>query len=136
MIAALSDLRPVIQGKKWYWALFVNAINLMFVYSWRIYENAVGKNVQKKQFKDEIVGILLQVASENPAMSRGQAQVYQSQRQYGTMVKVTIHRIVLLKNASCAEKVQGSTAKSAKKHCTYPSASRFSTKSSFCNGSK
>ena len=64
---ALSDLRPVIQGKKWYWALFVNAINLMFVYSWRIYEIAVGKKVQQKQFRDEIVGVLLQVPSEKPS---------------------------------------------------------------------
>ena len=30
---ALSDLRPVIRGKKWYWPLVINAINIAFVYS-------------------------------------------------------------------------------------------------------
>ena len=63
---AQSDLRPVIQGKIWYWTLFVNAINLMFVYSLRIYELAVGRKNEQKQFRDETVGVLLQVASERP----------------------------------------------------------------------
>ena len=30
---ALSDLRPVIRGKKWYGPLVINAINIAFVYS-------------------------------------------------------------------------------------------------------
>ena len=30
---ALSDLRPVIHGKKWYWPLVINAINITLVYS-------------------------------------------------------------------------------------------------------
>ena len=64
---ALSDLRPEIQGEKWYWTLFVNAINLMFVNSWKMYEIAVGKKVQQKQFRGEIVGILIQVVSEKPS---------------------------------------------------------------------
>ena len=64
---ALSELHPVIEGKKWYWTLFVNAINVKFVYSSRIYETAAGKKVQQKQFRDEIVGFLLQVASEKPS---------------------------------------------------------------------
>ena len=63
---ALSDLRPVIQGEKWYWTLFVKAINLMFVFSWMIYELVVGEKVQRKQFRDEIAGNLLQVAAERP----------------------------------------------------------------------
>ena len=35
--------------------VFVNAINLMFVYSWIIYELDVGGKVQHKQIKDETV---------------------------------------------------------------------------------
>ena len=30
---ALSNLRPVIHGKKWYWPLVINAINITLVYS-------------------------------------------------------------------------------------------------------
>ena len=63
---ALSDLCPAIQGEKWYWTLFLNAINLMFVYSWMIYELAVGGKVQRKQFRDEIAGTLRQVTAERP----------------------------------------------------------------------
>ena len=33
----LSDLRPVIRLKKSYWPLVVNAINVAFVYSLRMY---------------------------------------------------------------------------------------------------
>ena len=34
---AWSNLRPVICGKDWYWPLLINAINIAFLYSWRLY---------------------------------------------------------------------------------------------------
>ena len=33
----LSDLRPSFNGKKWYWSLIINALNLGFVYCWRLH---------------------------------------------------------------------------------------------------
>ena len=73
--------------------VFVNAINLMFVYSWIIYELDVGGKVQHKQIKDETVGNLLEVAAKRPDNDS------RSQHQFGTMVEVTNHRFVLLENA-------------------------------------
>ena len=63
---ALSDWCPVMQSKKWCWTLFVDAINLISVYSWRNYELPDGGKFQQKQFGGEIVAFLLQVAAERP----------------------------------------------------------------------
>ena len=35
---ALSDLRPNFTGKKWYWSLIINTLNLGFVYCWRLHQ--------------------------------------------------------------------------------------------------
>ena len=55
---ALSDLRPVIQGRKWYWRFLVlivgGIMNFLFV------------EKKNNNFRDEFVGILLQVAAERP----------------------------------------------------------------------
>ena len=42
MDRALSDYRPSIHGKKWYWLLFVNALNVALVYCWRLYRVSTG----------------------------------------------------------------------------------------------
>ena len=34
---ALSNLRPLIRGKKWYWPSLISALNFTFVYSWRVF---------------------------------------------------------------------------------------------------
>ena len=34
---ALSDYRPFIKGKKWYWTLLVNALNISAVFTWRMH---------------------------------------------------------------------------------------------------
>ena len=56
---ALSDYRPEIHGKNWFWSLIVNAINLLCVFTWRIYKIANDKEVPQRDFRDEVVGILL-----------------------------------------------------------------------------
>ena len=63
---ALSDLRPQIQGKKWYWALLINAINLLFVFSWRLYEIANNEKMEQREFRREIVNILLNLDAVIP----------------------------------------------------------------------
>ena len=40
---ALSDLRPNFNGKTWYWSLIINALNLGFVYRWRLHTPIVHK---------------------------------------------------------------------------------------------
>ena len=56
---ALSCLRPVIHGKKWYWPLFINLINIAFVYSWRLYCIVSGETIPQKDFRRHIVGIMI-----------------------------------------------------------------------------
>ena len=56
---ALSDLRPVIRGKKWYWPLAINAIRTGFVYSWRLYRFVSGDTIPLKDFKRHFVGIMI-----------------------------------------------------------------------------
>ena len=55
----LSDLGPVIHGKKWYWPLVINAINIAFVYSWRLYRIVSGETIQEKDFRQHIVEIMI-----------------------------------------------------------------------------
>ena len=35
---ALSDLRPNFNGKKWYWGLIINTLNLGFACCWRLHQ--------------------------------------------------------------------------------------------------
>ena len=66
---ALSDLRPVICGKKCHWPLIINAINIAFVYSWCIYGIISGEALSQKEFRRRVVSIMIrrsasQVANE------------------------------------------------------------------------
>ena len=56
---ALSDLRPVIHGEKWYWPLVINAINIAFVHSWRLYRIVSGETIPQKDFRRHNVGIMI-----------------------------------------------------------------------------
>ena len=56
---ALSDLRPVIRGKKWYWPLAINAIRTGFVYSWRLYRIVSGDTIPLKDFRLHFVSIMI-----------------------------------------------------------------------------
>ena len=49
---ALSDFRPKIMGKRWYWTLLVNALNICVVYTWRLYELLHDKKIPQKYFKE------------------------------------------------------------------------------------
>ena len=71
MDRALSDLRPVIHGKKWYWPLVVNALNIGFVYCSRLYRIVTDENNPQKDFRRHIVTILTKrVLPSVPARSR------------------------------------------------------------------
>ena len=51
---ALSGFRSVIRGKKWYWPLVVNAINIAFMYSWRLYRIVSCETILQKDFRRHI----------------------------------------------------------------------------------
>ena len=56
---ALFDSRPVICGKKWYWPLVINAINIAFLYSWRLYRIISGETIPQKDFRWHIVAVMI-----------------------------------------------------------------------------
>ena len=55
----LSNLRRVIRGKKWYWPLVINVINIAFVYSWQLYRIVPGETILQKSFRRHILGIMI-----------------------------------------------------------------------------
>ena len=117
MDRALSDLRPQIQGKKWYWPLCINAINLLFVYSWRLYEIANNKKVEQREFRRDIVNILLNLVMEIPkGDSQGLVPAQLSISLSGMTTRDIILRASLYENPSCVEKMLEFSTSSAKKH--------------------
>ena len=59
---AWSALRPVIQGKKWYWLLVIQVLNIIFVYSWRVFRIISEEPLPQKSYSQIIVGILIRRA--------------------------------------------------------------------------
>ena len=55
MDRALLDYRPRISGKKWYWPLLINAINIMSVFSWRVYQLSTNAETKQKDFRRSLV---------------------------------------------------------------------------------
>ena len=55
MDRALSEFRPCIHGKKWYWPLLVNALNISVVYTYRFYCILKKKFVPHKEFRMALV---------------------------------------------------------------------------------
>ena len=55
----LSNLRPVICGKKRYWPLVINAINIAFVCSWRLHNIVFGETIPQKNLRRHIVDIMI-----------------------------------------------------------------------------
>ena len=63
---ALADYRPSILGKKWYWTLLVNAINIAVVFSWRVYQLATDKESKQKDFRRTLVTVMLKQSQPRP----------------------------------------------------------------------
>ena len=74
---ALSNFRSVIHGKKWYWPLLVNALNIGFVYCRRLFRIIADDAVEQKTFRHHIVSILLrQFIRVTPARSLPAAKAF------------------------------------------------------------
>ena len=59
---ALSDLRPNFNGKKWYWSLIINALNLGFVYCSRLHQLCTKPKGGQKSFRQAVVQVALMKA--------------------------------------------------------------------------
>ena len=51
---ALSDLRPNFNGKKWYCSLIINALNLGFLYCWRLHQLSTKPKGDQKSFRRDV----------------------------------------------------------------------------------
>ena len=58
---ALSEMRPSIGGKKWYWALLINALNIAAVFSWRLFQLTSNSQIPQKDFRRSRVAVLLKM---------------------------------------------------------------------------
>ena len=58
---SLSELRPKIKGKKWYWTLLINAFNLGLVFSWRIFQLAHTSSISQKDFRLNLAHMMMNV---------------------------------------------------------------------------
>ena len=63
---ALADLRPRVRGKKWYWPLLINAVNVALVFSWRVHQLCTDGQIEQKDFRRQIVAVLLKQAQPRP----------------------------------------------------------------------
>ena len=59
---ALSDVRPDFNGKKWYWSLIINELNLGFVYYWRLHQFCTKPKGDQKSFHRAMVQLALMKA--------------------------------------------------------------------------
>ena len=69
----LAKYRPGIRGKKWYWPLFSNALNLSVVAAWRLHCNLAEDSLSHLDFRRETALCLLK--SVSPRMHRGQRKM-------------------------------------------------------------
>ena len=68
----LSDYRPQLRSKKWWWCLFANFLNMLAVTAWRLHKELKG-NMSHLQFRREIVRTLFGKAPDKtirPGRSR------------------------------------------------------------------
>ena len=59
MDRALSNMRPKIKGKKWYWVLLLNALNILMVFSWRMFQISTDEKKEQKEFVLAVIDSLL-----------------------------------------------------------------------------
>lgn len=66
MDRALSDCRPKIRVKKWYWPLLTNTINIITVFSWRVYQLSTNAETKQEDFRRSLVAVMLKQLKPRP----------------------------------------------------------------------
>ena len=59
---ALSDLRSNVNGKKYYWSLVINVLNLGFVYCWQLHQFCTKPKGDQKSLRRAAVQVALMKA--------------------------------------------------------------------------
>ena len=92
----------MMRGKKWYWLLVINAINVSVVVAWRIHCNAVVSLMTQLEFRHEIAICLLKSPMEERAKVTG-----------GTLRLIITESQQSKDDAKFARKKHGTSAKNA-----------------------
>ena len=66
----LGSYRPRILGKKWYWSLFLNALNTSVVAAWRIHTKFADNNLSHLDFRSEVSLCLLKSVPSRTSFKR------------------------------------------------------------------
>lgn len=66
---SLSELRPKIKGKKWYWTLLINALNVGLVFSWRIFQLAYSSTIPQKEFRLNLAHVMIKYQMKSAGRS-------------------------------------------------------------------
>lgn len=66
----LGSYRPRILGKKWYWPLFLNALNISVVAGWRIHTKFTDNNLSHLEFRSKVSLCLLKSVPSSTSFKR------------------------------------------------------------------
>ena len=70
----LAAYRPSIRGKKWYWPLFTNLINITVVASWRAYNAVADKKKDHLEYRREIaLSLMMSETVDKQSVTRAPA---------------------------------------------------------------
>ena len=61
----LSDYRPRLRSKKWWWCLFSNFLNMSVVAAWRLHKK-IGATISHFQFRRDVVRTLMARRHDKP----------------------------------------------------------------------
>jgi len=67
----LGSYRPTITSKKWWWPLFLNALNVSVVAAWRIYCNIHSQSMTHIEFRRSVTLCLLKSSRKRPTVGGG-----------------------------------------------------------------
>lgn len=66
----LASYRPSIRGKKWWWPLFTNLVNVSVVAAWRVYCQVHGNEMDHLAFRRDVILRLLKGTAPPETMER------------------------------------------------------------------
>ena len=76
----LESYRPIIRGKKWYWILFINFLNVTVVTGWRIYCRIGQQKVSHLEFWKQVTLCLLKADEKLRNRPEGEFELLQEVR--------------------------------------------------------
>ena len=108
----LSEYRPRLHSKKWWWCLFANFLNMSVVAGWRIHK-VVGGTLSLLEFRRQIVRTLLGKVSDKAARPGPSRMPVDSIRLSGTLQYMFVFLLANKADASSAKVILEASVSSA-----------------------